>query len=94
MEGFNEVRGIFEVGCGFPGIFGMRVATPFNLVMELAVAAFGIEDLLNLPFEFVFDDDGRWRRLHAVRNGRSFIWFEKRYVEDEMFFMRGGRSRR
>ena len=86
-----------EVHYGFLCVFEFRGWEPAKLVIGVFVACpsysinypvtataavdFAVDDFCDFVFEFAVDFDGRWRWLHAMREGVGLHWLEESYVE-------------
>ena len=66
MELVDKIRGISEIAGRLPRIIGWRVILPANFVKETTTAESRIKDFFNFPFQFVVNDNRRWRILSSI----------------------------
>ena len=85
VEFVEEIGGVGEVDGGLPVFLLESVAFkafPSDEVFELSAKNARVEDLLDGPFLFVFDDDRVGRRLSTSRDVILRSWFQKGDMEN------------
>ena len=68
MELVDEIRRISEIAGRLPRIVGWRIVLPANFVKKTTTAESRIKDFFNFPFQFVVNDNRRWRILSSIRD--------------------------
>ena len=91
MKCFEEVRTVGAIGCGFPrGLVRIVVeALPFDKIVQFSSTNSRVEDCIDFPFQFIFDDDWFGRRISLARV-RTLGWLEKGNMENWMYLPRRG----
>ena len=80
----NRFRCVSEICGWFPRVLRGVVPFPMYEVLELTAENPGIYDAVDLPFQFVVDDLGRWSWILArdgSKGGRGLVWAEARWGE-------------
>src|SRR5579871_5629923 len=70
VEIVDDICGVLEVFCGFPGTSVGAVPDPFNEVFQLSSLNLGVEDLFHFVLLFSFDLN---RRRWILRSARKAI---------------------
>ena len=60
VEIFDNVRCVIEVGGGFPGVFSMAIAFPFDQILKFLVEDAGVKDFFDLVLLFAVNDVRWW----------------------------------
>ena len=60
VEILNNVRCVIEVGGGFPGVFSMAIAFPFDQILKFLAEDARVEDFLDLVLPFAVNDVRWW----------------------------------
>jgi len=76
VECVDNVRGVGDVGRRLPRVLGYGVSLPLDLVIEFLATISGIQDVFNLVFQFIVDNDRMWRRLNTAGNCRCDVRLE------------------
>ena len=60
VEIFDNLRCVIEVGGGFPGVFSMAIAFPFDQILKFLAEDAGVEDFFDLVLLFAVNDVRWW----------------------------------
>jgi hypothetical protein len=61
VEIFYQLGRVFKIGFGFPGpVDTVRISFPLNQILKFSTMHSRVQDLFNLVFFFVIDEDGWW----------------------------------
>ena len=90
VEIFDNVRCVIEVGGGFPGVFSMAIAFPFDQILKFLAEDAGVENFFDLVLLFAVNDVRWWwsRLLKAVIAPGA----ESINVYDRVDFQAGGQD--